>query len=245
MDTKQQGHLAGLLKLTRQLSSTPPSDTGTTTSVVGRCPAALLRGWSFAQAARDTFGRFSCTAKLRWTMRERGAENTVSGWPRPNAQPRDERAANHMGKCSAHKNDTYACAAHTWRTARGVSAYGSGRWRERAQLAPFSPLSATAPPPPPPGEHALIVQGKSCQIHSLKMYLIVFSATVYFQGKSNNNTTNTNNTLVNLSKIKYNKITNTWKVLTEFDFRSVVFCVIRVFHILIFIIINTIVIFDC
>lgn len=147
MDTKQQGHLAGLLKLTRQLSSTPPSDTGTTTSVVGRCPAALLRGWSFAQAARDTFGRFSCTAKLRWTMRERGAENTVSGWPRPNAQPRDERAANHMGKCSAHKNDTYACAAHTWRTARGVSAYGSGRWRERAQLAPFSPLSATAPPP--------------------------------------------------------------------------------------------------
>lgn len=28
--------------------------------------------------------------------------------------------------------------------ARGVSAYGSGRWRERALLAPFHPLSATA-----------------------------------------------------------------------------------------------------
>lgn len=28
--------------------------------------------------------------------------------------------------------------------ARGVSAYGSGRWRERAPLAPFSPLSARA-----------------------------------------------------------------------------------------------------
>lgn len=39
--------------------------------------------------------------------------------------------------------------ARTCRTApqaraRAVSAYGSGRWRERAQLAPFGPLSARA-----------------------------------------------------------------------------------------------------